>query len=282
LIRYEKSGDLEALLRTREITQDALTIVCSREQVEKEVESVLEKNVQFLRDLGFSDYDIQLNLPIVDTKNQRQDALFVSGIVKGAARRLSVSVSENAAVERIQEPEIVITVRDSLKQKRELSKIQILLSIPFEKQLSFMGKDGAQHVPVVLRATFTGTVERTMATLIEHYAGVLPLWLSFEQVRVLPVTSKQEMYADKIIKQLQESGFRATLDADAEPLEGKIKQAEEDKVPYMLIVGEKEQDTAAVSVRVQGKGDIGLISLEVLIKQLQQEIVGKSIKTLLI
>jgi threonyl-tRNA synthetase len=282
LIRYEKIGDLEALLRTREITQDAITIVCSREQVEKELELLLMKNVQFLRELGFTDYDIQLNQPIIDTKNQRQDSLYISGLVKGVARKTSVSITENTAVDRIQEPEIIITVRDSLKQKRELSKIQLMLSTPFEKQLSFMGKDGAQHVPVVIRSTFTGTLERLMAILIEHYAGVLPLWLSFEQIRVLPVTNKQEMYADRILKQLQGIGFRATLDADAEPLEGKIKQAEEDKVPYMLVIGEREQDTSAVSVRVQGKGDIGLISLEVFVKQLQQEIVSKSIKTLLI
>jgi threonyl-tRNA synthetase len=281
-IRYEKLSELDGLHRSREFTQDTVTTICTRDQVEREVEALVLHEVQFLRELGLNDIDIQLNQPIFDTKNQRQDSLFISGIIKGIARRASISITENSADPEISEPELLFKAKDSLKQKRGLGKIQIMLDLPFASQLSYAGKDGGQHVPVLIRTTFAGSIERLISTLLEHYAGVLPLWMTFEQVRILPVTNKQEMYADKIVKQLQEFGIRVTLDADAEPLEGKIKQAEEDKVPYMLIVGEKEQSTATVSVRIQGKGDIGLISLDSFIREIQREVAAKSIKTMLV
>jgi threonyl-tRNA synthetase len=145
-----------------------------------------------------------------------------------------------------------------------------------------MGSDGDSHVPLVMRTTLSGSLERVIATLIEHYAGLLPLWLTYEHARVIPVTSKQELYAEKVAKYLNERGIRATTDLDPEPLEGKIKQAEEEKIPYMLIVGEKEQNTNAISVRIQGKGDIGLLDIESFIKDLHNEVITKSIKSQLV
>lgn len=279
IVRYEPSGDLEGLVRSREFTQDNVVIVCTKEQVERETELLLYHSLQFLRDLGLVDYEIVLRQPLGDTKAQRQDALYVSGIAKGIARKLSVAIVEDVANAFVGEPEIVVIVRDSLKQKRELTKIQLHLALPLAREVTYVGKDSESHVPVIIRATLAGSVERVIAVLIEHYAGVLPLWLTFEQARVIPVTSKQELYAEKVKRMLLEAGIRTTLDADSEPIEGKIKQAEEDKVPYMLVVGEKEQSTSGVSVRLQGKGDVGLFDLDSFVRGLQNEVAGKLIKT---
>lgn len=283
VVRYEKSGELEGLHRSREITQDTTTIVCTLEQLEKELELLITTIVAFVRDLGFTDFELVYRLPVATTKQQKQILAEIETNVKSISKKLAISITFEAAEHRvIAEPELVMRVTDSLKQKREWSKIQLLMSLPIEQQIEFMGSDGEVHNPVVIRATIAGSLERVIATMIEHYAGVLPLWLTYEHARVIPVTSKQELYAEKVARQLLERGIRATIDSDAEPLEGKIKQAEEEKVPYMLIVGEKEQTTNGISVRVQGHGDIGLLDIETFIRDIQGEISSKSIKSALI
>lgn len=282
LVRYEKVSELEGLHRAREFTQDTTTIVCAREQVEKEVEAQLVTIVQFTRDLGLPDFTIQYRLPAALAKTQVTDYAYLTSVFKNISKRNSLTIVEESPEKKLTEPELVLTVKDSLKQKRRWSKIQVLFSMPQEQQLTYIGSDGESHVPVVIRATMSGSLERVIATLIEHYAGVLPLWLSHEHARVIPVTSKQEDYAEKVMKHLKERGIRATVDADAEPLEGKIKQAEEEKIPYMLVVGEKEQATNTVSVRVQGHGDVGLLDIESFIKDIQSEVVTKSIKSTLV
>ncbi len=282
VVRYEKTGNLEGLVRAREVTQDTITIICIRDQVEKEMESVFTNAIEILREVGLSDFEIALHFPEADTKGKKQDEVFLSGVIKTIARKLAVSVTEVSSAKAVHEAEMVFTVRDSLKQKRELSKIQVLFTVPLEQGITYVGKDGESHAPVIIRATLLGSIERMIAVLIEHYAGVLPLWMTYEQCRILPMTGKQEMYADKILKQLKEFGIRATIDHDSEPIEGKIKQAEEDKVPYMLIVGEKEQSTNGVAVRLQGKGDLGLLDVDTFIKEVQKEVITKSIKSMLV
>ncbi len=282
VVRFEKVSELEGLHRSREFTQDNTTIVCTREQVEKELDTLLSMVVQFARDLGFGDFEISYRLPAAISKSQKTDFPWIATMLKGISRKQTITINEEITERQVKEPEIVLKVKDSLRQHRELSKIQILLGIPVEHNLSFIGSDGESHVPVAIRATLSGSLERIIATLIEHYAGMLPLWLTYEHARVIPVTSKQEIYAEKVAKQLSERGIRATIDLDSEPLEGKIKQAEEEKVPYMLIVGEKEQNTNGISVRVQGHGDIGLLDIESFIKDIQGEMVSKSIKSVLV
>lgn len=279
LIRYEKVSELEGLQRAREFTQDTTTIVCSREQVEKELETLLSNMVQFARDLGFYDFEINYRVPVTITKNQKTDHPYLSALLKTISRKQSITIVEEFSDKKITEPEIILTVKDSLKQKRRWSKIQVLFNLPLEQQITYIGSDGESHTPIVIRATLSGSLERVIATLIEHYAGILPLWLTYEHARIMPVTSKQELYAEKVVKLLLERGVRATLDVDTEPLEGKIKQAEEDKVPYMLVVGEKEQNTNGISVRVQGHGDIGLLDIETFIKDIHSEVISKSIKS---
>ncbi len=282
LIRYEKAGELDGLARSREFVQDSLTIVCLREQIEREFELLLQKSLLFLRGLGLSDFEIQLKTPEASTKSQKQDAVMLSGLVKNVARKLSVSIQEEVGEVHIHEPELTITVKDSLRQKHQLTKIQILFSAPIEFGITYTGKDGEEHAPVVIRSTFTGSIERLIAVLIEHFAGALPLWLTQEHCRIIPVTDKQQLYAEKVLKALRDAGINGTLDEESEPIEGKIKQAEEDKVPYMLIVGEKEQSTNAISVRMQGKGDIGLLDVDTFIREIQVELNNKSIKSTLL
>lgn len=282
LVRYEKVSELEGLHRAREFTQDTTTIICSPEQIEKEVDMLLSHMVQFARDLGFYDFEIQYRLPTATTKAQKNDYPFLASLLKGISKKQSITIIEEITERKITEPEIILTVKDSLKQRRRWSKIQVMFSLPIEQQITYMGSDGTDHTPVVIRATVCGSFERVIATLIEHYAGVLPLWLTYEHARVIPVTSKQELYAEKVARILNERGLRATTDLDAEPLEGKIKQAEEEKVPYMLVVGEKEQSTNGISVRVQGHGDIGLLDIDTFIKDIQGEMVSKSVKSALV
>ncbi|MCC7304378.1 threonine--tRNA ligase [bacterium] len=282
LIRYEKISELEGLHRAREFTQDTITTVCSREQIEKEIESLLLRMVQFSRDLGFWDFEIQYRLPKQETKTQKTDYQLLAAVLKGISRKHSITITEEVTERKVTEAEIVLSVKDSLKQKRRWSKIQILFTLPMEYEVTYVGSDGENHAPVVIRSTTSGSLERVIATLIEHYAGVLPLWLTYEPVRVLPVTSKQELYAEKVVKILKDRGLRATIDMDPEPLEGKIKQAEEDKVPYMIVVGENEQTTNTISVRVQGHGVIGLLDIETFIKDIQGEMQSKSFKSALV
>lgn len=282
LLRYEKVSELEGLHRAREFTQDTITTVCAREHLEKEIESQLVEIVRFARELGFFDFEVQYRLPPQVTAAQKNEFAQLVLLLRSISKKHTISISEEIPEHKLTEPEIILTVKDSLKQKRRLSKIQIFYTLPVEQQISYMGSDGESHVPLVMRTTLSGSLERVIATLIEHYAGLLPLWMTYEHARVIPVTSKQELYAEKVAKYLNERGIHATTDLDPEPLEGKIKQAEEEKIPYMLIVGEKEQNTNAISVRIQGKGDIGLLDIESFIKDLQNEVVTKSIKSQLV
>lgn len=281
--RNERESDLQGLFTLREFTQDDGHSVCAKEQVQSECEELIQRAVTTLREFGFTEFEIVLG---TGTKTQWYNTNgewdFALQSLKNAVRKLGFSYKENDYDAAFYGPRLDFIIRDALKRTRALSSIQVDVLNPKQLAITFTGKDGNAHVPYVVHSQISGSMERFFAVLVEQLNGILPLWLQWEQCRILPISSKNEMYAEKIKKQLEELKIRANIDYSQEPVEAKIRQGEEDKVPYMLVVGEKEQSVNAVSVRIAGKGDIGLIDFTVFMDEIVKEVTSKSIKSLFV
>lgn len=282
---YEKSSDLQGLLVTREFVKDEATTVCTDEQLENEIERQLIQIITILRGLGLHDLEVLGYVKMseksqqVEVKDEWNNAVET---LKNAVRKAGYTFKDTDLVAEYFGPKIEIVYRDSLKRHRKLSVMEIDVISSRKLALEYTGKDGLTHMPVVISRSIAVSYEKLLAILIENTGGNLPLWLQFEKVRILPVNGTNEMYAESLEKQLKQSGIYTTVDYTNEPLEGKIRQAEEDKIPYILVVGEKEQGVNGVSVRLQSIGDLGLMMFDNFIASVKEEIVSKSIKTLLI
>lgn len=283
--KNERSGELQGLLRAREFTQDECHTVCSRENLESELESQLNLMLFILRSFGLNDLEIVLHNVIpqsVEGKGYEAEWDLATTLLRTVVKKAGYFLKEGEHASAFQGPKIEILFRDSLKRSRTISVLQVDLVTPRKLHIEYVAKDGLQHTPYVLHRTVLGSFERFIAILLEHYAGNLPLWLQLEKCRILPVVSSNEYYAESLLRQLREQEIFATIDYANEPIEGKIKQAEEEKIPYIIVVGDKEQRNNGVSVRVQGLGDIGLLSFEQFSAAIREEINSKSVKSLLV
>jgi len=285
LYRKEKVSDLSGLYTTRQVTLDETFTVCSRDQVEIELETQFSQIMEVLRSFGLADFEIQLHSTISDL--HKSDSAYsewdsCNTFLKNMIRKSGYSYREIAEITHDRGPKVYVVVRDAVKRQRQLSSIGFDLVIPYKMELQYTGKDGQQHSPLVIRRTVLGSLERFLSVIMEQTIGNLPLWLQYEKCRIIPITNKNELYAETVQRRLHEAGIISTIDYSNEPIEGKIKQCEEDKVPYSIIVGEKEQKVNGISIRLQGVGDIGLITIDTFIASLLEEIKTKSIKTLLV
>jgi threonyl-tRNA synthetase len=264
--RYEQSGELHGLTRVRGFTQDDAHIFCTPDQVKGEFKKVMEIVMKIFTALDFKDFITQISLRDPETPEK----YIGSNENWEKAENAIKEVAEESGLETIVEygeaafygPKMDFMVRDALGRKWQLGTIQVDYNLPERFQLEYTGADGQKHRPVMIHRAPFGSMERFVAVLIEHTAGKFPLWLAPEQAIILPISEKYQKYAEKTLQYLNNYEIRSSIDGRAEKTGRKIRDAELKRIPFMLIVGEKEENEGTVSVRKQGEGDIGTFTPE--------------------
>ncbi len=274
--RYEQTGELHGLTRVRGFTQDDAHIFCTADQVKQEVGNVIDLVLYIFKTLDFTDFLAQVSLrdPGNPTKYIGSDENWEK------AERAIQEVAQEKGLKTVVEygeaafygPKLDFMVRDAIGRKWQLGTVQIDYNLPERFELEYTGSDNQKHRPVMIHRAPFGSMERFVAILIEHCAGQFPIWLTPEQVRVLPVSEKFNDYAKKVSTELNNYDIRALVDERNEKVGKKIRDAEMEKVPYMLIVGEEEQAANSVSARKKGEGDVGVMTIENFAERLNKEI----------
>ncbi|OQZ05990.1 MAG: threonine--tRNA ligase [Planctomycetes bacterium UTPLA1] len=272
--RYEKSGEVSGLTRVRGFTQDDAHLFCTPEQLQDELVSCLSLTRYVLEMLDLKDYRVRIGL------HDPNDAKFIKNpqawaeaeaAVRAAAARSGMTATEEIGEAAFYGPKIDFVVKDCIGREWQLGTVQVDYQLPNRFDLSYIGADNQPHRPVMIHRAPFGSMERFFGLLIEHFAGAFPLWLAPEQIRVLTISDKFAAYGRKVLDALLAEGFRATLDQSGERVQAKIKIAQDDKVPYMLIVGGKDEASGSVSVRDRVKGDVGAVKLEEFIEKVKAE-----------
>ncbi|WP_342565188.1 threonine--tRNA ligase [Paenibacillus sp. FSL R7-0345] len=279
--RYEMSGALTGLHRVRSMTLNDSHIFCRLDQIKSEFKRVLELIKQVYSDFGIHDYRFRLSY----RDPQDTEKYFQNDEMWETAQRMLREVAEEAGLPFFEAegeaafygPKLDVQIRTALGKEETLSTVQIDFLLPERFELEYVGDDGNKHRPVVLHRGILGTMERFVAFLLENFAGSLPLWLSPQQVKIIPVSSAFDDYAKDVEAKLQRSGIRAEVDLRNEKLGYKIREAQLEKLPYMFVVGENEMNAGTVSVRKRGEGDIGAKPLEEVVELLSKEISGRVI-----
>jgi threonyl-tRNA synthetase len=271
--RYEQSGELHGLTRVRGFTQDDAHIFCRPDQVKEEFIKVIDLVLYVFKALGFEDYTAQISLRDPENKQKYigSDEAWEkaeSAIIEAAAEKGLKTVTELGEA-AFYGPKLDFMVKDALGRKWQLGTIQVDYQLPDRFQLEYIGSDNQKHRPVMIHRAPFGSLERFVAVLIEHCAGDFPLWLSPEQINILPISEKYIGYAEELKAVLDEAGIAGQIDNRDEKIGRKIRDSEVKKVPFMLIVGEKEQEEQKVAVRKHGQGDLGSFSIEEFIKYFQ-------------
>lgn len=264
--RYEQSGELHGLTRVRGFTQDDAHIFCRPDQVKNEFMKVIDLVLYVFGALGFTDYTAQISLrdPENKAKYIGDDEAWEKAeraIVEAAAEKNLNTVTELGEA-AFYGPKLDFMVKDALGRKWQLGTIQVDYNLPERFNLEYAGADNAKQRPVMIHRAPFGSLERFVAVLIEHCAGNFPLWLSPEQVAILPISEKYQEYAQQVYERLVQEDIRGYIDGRDEKIGRKIRDAEVSKVPYMLIVGEKEQENNSLSLRKHGSGDMGSQSVD--------------------
>ena len=274
--RYEQSGELHGLTRARGFTQDDAHIFCTVDQVKEEVGKVIDLVLYIFKVLDFTDYIAQVSLR--DPENP--DKYIGSNENWDNAEKAIQEVADEKGLETVVElgeaafygPKLDFMVRDAIGRKWQLGTVQIDYNLPERFELEYVGSDNAAHRPVMIHRAPFGSMERFCAILIEHCAGKFPIWLTPEQVKILPISDRFNDYAENLSEVLENYDIRALVDGRSEKIGKKIRDAEVEKIPYMLIVGENEQANNQVAVRKQGQGDLGAMSTEEFAELINQEI----------
>ena len=264
--RYEQSGELHGLTRVRGFTQDDAHLFCRPDQVKEEFKKVIDLVLYVFGALGFNEFTAQISLrdPENKTKYIGSDenwALAEAAIIESAAEKGLPTVVEYGEA-AFYGPKLDFMVKDALGRKWQLGTIQVDYNLPERFELEYTGSDNMKHRPVMIHRAPFGSLERFVAVLIEHCGGQFPLWLAPEQFIILPVSEKYEEYAQKLLESLNNSDIRGLIDLRDEKVGRKIRDAEVKKMPYMLIVGEKEMENGTISVRKHGGVDLGSITPE--------------------
>ncbi len=274
--RYEQSGELHGLTRVRGFTQDDAHIFCTPDQIKSEFKAVIGIIMQIFRALDFKDFITQISI-----RDPKQPEKYIGSTenwikAENAIREVAEEEGLNAIVVEGEAafygPKMDFMVRDAIGRKWQLGTIQVDYNLPERFELTYTGSDNEKHRPVMIHRAPFGSMERFVAVLIEHCAGKFPLWLAPEQVIVLPISEKYQKYAEKVSQFLKNSDIRALIDDRSEKTGRKIRDAEMSKIPFMLVVGEKEEAENTVSVRKQGEGDLGSFTLEAFANMVNDEV----------
>ncbi len=274
--RYEQSGELHGLTRVRGFTQDDAHIFCTPDQLKDEFKSVIDIILLIFKTLNFENFTAQISL-----RHQTDHSKYIGSdenwekaeraIIEAAAEKgLKTHVEYDEAA--FYGPKLDFMVRDAIGRQWQLGTVQVDYNLPERFDLEYIGADNQKHRPVMIHRAPFGSMERFVAVLIEHTGGKFPLWLTPDQFIVLPISDKYTEYAHSVKRRLEDMGLRGGVDERSEKTGKKIRDAELNKIPYMLIVGEKEQAEDAVSVRKQGEGDLGAFTLADFAKRIDEEV----------
>ena len=274
--RYEQSGELHGLTRVRGFTQDDAHLFCRPDQVKEEFCKVIELVLYVFRALDFTDFTAQISLRDPDNKTKyigsdENWALAEQAIIESSAEKGLTTVVELGEA-AFYGPKLDFMVRDAIGRKWQLGTIQVDYNLPERFELEYTGSDNQKHRPVMIHRAPFGSLERFVAVLIEHCAGKFPLWLTPDQVAILPISEKYNDYAKNVLNLLKNYDIRGFVDERNEKIGKKIRDTELNKVPFMLVVGEKEMEEGKVSVRKQGEGDLGSLGVEEFANKINAEI----------
>jgi threonyl-tRNA synthetase len=260
--RYERSGVVHGLLRVRGFTQDDAHIFCTPGQIEDEIVNCLQFAIDTLTTFGFTSYEAELSTWDGGASGKYDGApeqwALAEGALRSATDRLKLKVKVMADEAAFYGPKIDVKLVDAIGRLWQLSTVQFDFTLPRRFGLEYIGEDGKAHEPVMCHRALYGSIERFFGILIEHYAGAFPVWLAPVQATVLPITDRQLDYARSVCRKLTEAGLRVTVDDRAEKVNLKIRDAQLQKIPYMLVVGGREAESGQVSVRNRKKGDLGV------------------------
>ncbi|MBI2092334.1 MAG: threonine--tRNA ligase [Deltaproteobacteria bacterium] len=270
--RYEKSGVLMGLLRVRGFTQDDAHIICTPDQVSSEIKEVLRFSLSMWKAFGFT--DVKAYLATRPEKAVGEEAQWDRAIsaLKDAVEQEKLAYELDEGGGAFYGPKIDLKVKDALGREWQMTTIQFDFNLPERFDMNFIGSDGKKQRPYMVHRALLGSLERFFGVLIEHYGGAFPLWLAPVQAKILIISDAQAEYAKKLMSKLRESGLRAELDDRSEKLGLKIREAQLQKVPYMLIIGAKEVEASSVAVRSRNKGDLGAMEIEKFIEMAREEI----------
>lgn len=272
--RHEKSGQLNGLFRVRCFTQDDAHIFCLPEQIELEIIDLMHLINQVYSLFGFT-YTVELSTRPEDSMGSDEDWTTAENALRKALEHENMEYVVNEGDGAFYGPKIDFHIKDSLGRDWQCGTIQLDFQMPERFDLNYIGQDGEKHRPVMLHRVVFGSIERFIGVLIEHYAGAFPTWLAPVQVKILTISDKQKEYADELVKQFMKEGIRAELDDREEKIGYKIREAQLQKIPYMLIIGEKEVEANAVGVRARKEGDIGQMPVKEFISKIKEEIEEK-------
>ena len=273
--RYEKSGVLHGLLRVRGFTQDDAHIICTPDQVESEIKEVLRFSLYMWKSFGFT--DVMAFLATRPEKAVGEPKRWDQAIaaLKSALEQENLPYETDEGGGAFYGPKIDLKIKDALGRQWQMTTIQFDFNLPERFDMNFIGVDGQKHRPYMIHRALLGSLERFFGVLTEHYAGAFPLWLAPVQMTTLTISDAQIPYANGVVEKLKAAGLRVTLDGRGEKLGLKIREAQLQKVPYMLIIGAKEAEAGKVAVRSHSKGDLGAMELEKFIEVAEEEIRNK-------
>jgi threonyl-tRNA synthetase len=278
--RWEQSGELNGMTRVRGFTQDDAHLFCTEEQVAAEVLGCLSLVKTVLATLGMSDYRVRVGLRDPDGKKFAGDPAkwdVAEAACREAAKTLGVPFTEEPGEAAFYGPKIDFVIKDVIGREWQLGTVQVDYVLPVRFDLHYIGADNEKHRPVMIHRAPFGSMERFCGVLIEHFGGDFPVWLAPEQVRLVPISDKVNDYGVSLLAQLKAAGVRASLDTHSDKLGAKIRRAEIEKIPYTLVLGGKEAEAQAVSVRSRAKGDEGVLPFADYLARLKTEIATRAL-----
>ena len=273
--RHEKTGVLHGLLRVRGFTQDDAHIFCLESQLKSEIVGVIDFVIDTMKAFGFSEYHVELSTRPKKSIGTDQDWEHATGALKDALSQKNIPYDINEGDGAFYGPKIDIKLKDALGRAWQCATIQCDFALPARFDLKYAGEDGQQHRPVMIHRVLLGSIERFIGALVENYGGALPLWLAPVQAKVIPISDAFLEYASIVKENLQKQDIRVDIDSNNETLNKKIRQAQNEKIPYMLIIGQKEQQNNTISVRSRAGGDQGALGIEDFLEKIKREIQQK-------
>lgn len=275
--RHEKSGQLHGLMRVRCFTQDDAHIFMMPEQIREEIKNVAKLIDEVYSLFGFK-YHVELSTRPEDSMGSDEDWEMATDALRGALDDLGLPYVVNEGDGAFYGPKIDFHLEDSIGRTWQCGTIQLDFQLPLRFELEYTGDDGEKHRPIMIHRVVFGSIERFIGILIEHFAGAFPTWLAPVQVKVLPISDKHMEYGKKVLAELENAGIRAEIDSRAEKIGYKIREAQMQKIPYMLVVGAKEEEEGLVSVRSRFEGDEGQTKIEAFIENIKKEIAEKTVR----
>ena len=267
--RYEKSGVLHGLVRVRGFTQDDAHIWCTPEQLSTELIKLLKHGFKILKTFGFKDFDIYLSTRPEKYAGTEKDWQKAENSLKYVLKKLKLKYQIDPGGGVFYGPKIDIKIKDSLGRPWQCTTIQVDFNLPEKFNLNYIDQKGKKKRPIMVHRALLGSIERFIGVLLENYAGALPLWLSPEQVWVIPVGARHEKYAREVGSKMLDAGCKIEVKDENETVSKKIREGELQKIPYLLVVGDKEMKTNSVRVRERGKGDIGKMKLKKFLEKIK-------------